>query len=80
MLHEIEEDALMEFAGLVGHLLKNSINSLKLVRTSELVKYGRKSGIVVVETLLVCYHVEYVQCPLWISLMVDQVYGILVRY
>lgn len=52
MLHEIKEYTFVEFAGLVGHLMKNSIKRLIFLALSKLMKNYSISGVVVVKTLL----------------------------
>lgn len=71
MLHEVKEYALMEFAGLIGHLMKNCVDSLELLGLSKLLEDSCISGIIVVKTLLFRYHVKYFQGMLWISLTFD---------
>lgn len=71
MPHEIKEYTLMKFAGLIGHLMKNCIDSLELLGLSKLLKDSSIGGIIVIKTLLLRYHVKYFQGMLWISLTFD---------
>lgn len=71
MVHEVDENTLMELAGFVGHLTEDAIDGVEIVATSELFEKGGVGGVVVLKTLLFRYHVEYFQCVLRILLAFD---------
>ena len=71
MVHEVDENTLMELAGFVGHLTEHAIDGVEIVATRELFEKGGEGGVVVLKTLLFRYHVEYFQCVLRILLAFD---------
>jgi len=52
MVHEVDENTLVEFARFVGHLVEDSIHGVKLVAASELFENGGVGRIVVLKPLL----------------------------
>lgn len=52
VLHEVDENALVELAGFVGHLVEHAVDGVELVVAREALEDGGVGGVVVVETLL----------------------------